>query len=211
MQTTGADRTEGTRQLLQLPYNNPTRAAIGALVSITLLGIGLQGWHFADTLAAPKMASLATPQRAVSAAVVAQIAAAGLFGQAGSGTAQAQTPPDSHLGWVLRGVFTGATPDSGSAIIETEPGKSHLVRAGQPLPGGSRLVAVYDDRVVIERNGQRETLRFPIPTAAPAGNTDVDQAIDEAASHGVTITPQRREEIRKRLEQLRQRAIRSEQ
>lgn len=193
--------------MLQLAFNNPTRTAIGTVVAVTVLGIALQGWRFATTLAAQEVAVSPAPKASASPAAVARISAAGLFGQAGSAGAggPAATPPESNLGWVLRGVFTGPSPETGSAIIETEPGKSHLVRAGQSLPANGRLVAVYDDRVVIDHSGQRETLRFPIPTAT-SGTPDVEQVLKQAAQYGVKITPERREEIRKRLEQLRERA-----
>jgi len=69
--------------------------------------------------------------------------------------------PDTSLQLKLDGVFAGSSQDQSSAIIsEQGQGVGKLYRVGQQVLGGAVLSAVYVDRVLLQRNGQEEVLRF---------------------------------------------------
>ncbi|MEX6634234.1 type II secretion system protein N [Hyphococcus lacteus] len=62
--------------------------------------------------------------------------------------------------------LTGVWPkgDEGSAIIRRSDGKEKRHAVGETITTGVRLVAVYEDQVIIEQNGVRESLRFESKT-----------------------------------------------
>jgi general secretion pathway protein C len=69
--------------------------------------------------------------------------------------------PDTSLQLKLDGVFAGSVQSQSSAIIsEQGQGIGKLYRVGQQVSGGATLSAVYVDRVLLQRNGQDEVLRF---------------------------------------------------
>lgn len=85
--------------------------------------------------------------------------AQGLFdaleGQAGAPEAVA---PQTRLDMTLRGVRSGADGTGGSAVIETPDRGQRIVAAGGEVAPGVTLQAVFEDRVIINRNGARESL-----------------------------------------------------
>ncbi len=69
--------------------------------------------------------------------------------------------PDTSLQLKLDGVFAANLQSQSSAIIsEQGQGIGKLYRVGQQVSGGATLSAVYVDRVLLQRNGQDEVLRF---------------------------------------------------
>jgi general secretion pathway protein C len=69
--------------------------------------------------------------------------------------------PDTSLQLKLDGVFAGSVQSQSSAIISDQgQGIGKLYRVGQQVSGGATLSAVYVDRVLLQRNGQDEVLRF---------------------------------------------------
>ena len=69
--------------------------------------------------------------------------------------------PDTSLQLKLDGVFASSLQSQSSAIIsEQGQGIGKLYRVGQQVSGGATLSAVYVDRVLLQRNGQDEVLRF---------------------------------------------------
>lgn len=129
-----------------------------------------------------------------------------LFGEAGRVIEQVKNEsvvaPKTSLRLLLKGVFTAKDGGSSGAIIE-EMGKSaEYYSLGGVLPGNATLEEVYEDRVLLKRNGRLETLSFdekgldsesqitklerPKPTQAQFSNSnDVqvktpEQFIDEA-------------------------------
>ena len=69
--------------------------------------------------------------------------------------------PDTSLQLKLDGVFASSSQSQSSAIIsEQGQGIGKLYRVGQQVVGGAVLSAVYVDRVLLQRNGQEEVLRF---------------------------------------------------
>lgn len=125
--------------------------------------------------------------------------------------------PETNLRLYLRGVLAADGDFPGSALVEDDKGKTEMYLVGDELPGSARLHAVFPSRVVLERSGKLENLYFP--------DTDTQSSIvlPASAAQQPLVTPQppasaapqpapdvgreqtRREEIRRRLEQLRER------
>lgn len=71
--------------------------------------------------------------------------------------------PETRLDLKLVGVF--ATGDASAlAIIIPGQRQATLYGVGDTLPSNATLRSVYPDRVILERNGQLETLKLPLET-----------------------------------------------
>lgn len=80
-------------------------------------------------------------------------------------------PPATTLALQLMGVRANGDPSRSSAIIQRPDKSQDAFRVGQEIAEGAVLDAVYSDRVIIRRNGVRETLpidKTRLLTAAPA-------------------------------------------
>ncbi|WP_100640881.1 type II secretion system protein N [Marinobacter salexigens] len=147
-----------------------------------------------------------------------------LFGSAQLGESQAdentEDLPETNLRIFLRGVLAGDGEFPGSALIEDDKNKTDVFLVGDELPGNAKLRSVHPNRVVLDRGGKLENLYFPEPDnragmtfSAGAGNSQYANQPRQApatSSQPASATSsennqQRREEIRKRLEQLRER------
>jgi type II secretory pathway component PulC len=137
------------------------------------------------------------------------VSQAHLFGAIGKGAApSSEQLPSTQLQWVLQGVFTGADPTSGSAIILAGEQKAQLYNSGQRLPGGAQLTEVHADHVVINVDGHLETLRFPtISSSFTEPTPPTPSQAEPVMSVAGDSVSQRREIVRQRLEMLRQRAL----
>lgn len=78
--------------------------------------------------------------------------------------------PDTTLNLELTGTQAGADIRHGQAIIASGRGHEKAYSVGDTIEGtnGARLHAVYADRVILNRNGQLETLRLPKAQAGQA-------------------------------------------
>lgn len=103
-----------------------------------------------------------------------------LFGEAGkAGPVQKieQKAPETRLNLTLHGVFVDEDPEKGAAIIGTSGSKQKYHKVGGSVMNGVTLRGVFNDRVVLLRNGQSEVLRFPkVPSsgslaAPPSGRS----------------------------------------
>lgn len=114
---------------------------------------------------------------------------------------QNTAPPATNLRLTLRGSFVHSNARSSSAIIQRENSRPLRFAVGAEIDKGIRLHAVYRDRVEIERNGRLETLMFDKnkgPSSRPMpGN---DYAVDQLS----TLQQQDEEQLRERMEALRQ-------
>ena len=80
---------------------------------------------------------------------------------AASNSADTANAPETNLQLKLDGVFASNNAEQSSAIIsEQGQGIGKLYRVGQQVSGGATLSAVYVDRVLLQRNGVDEVLRF---------------------------------------------------
>lgn len=71
-----------------------------------------------------------------------------------------QEAPKTSLRLVLKGVFTAEQGGESGAIVEEVGRQADYYRLGDTLPGNATLEAVYDDRILLRRNGRLETLPF---------------------------------------------------
>jgi general secretion pathway protein C len=80
--------------------------------------------------------------------------------------------PDTTLSLTLKGILSKEGDTDGGAIISSNRGEDRAYRVGQTVDNadGATLHSVYSDRVLLNRNGQLETLRLPkeLMTSAPA-------------------------------------------
>jgi len=155
------------------------------------------------------------------------LASLSMFGNADQAEAAPQENidnlPETNLKLILRGVMSASGDFPGSALVEDSERQTEAYVIGDELPGNATLRTVRPDRIVIERAGALENLYFPededrtgIALAASGSNStnsgaEPDYAEQQArpASFPGPGTNQtsdnRREEIRQRLEQLRNR------
>ena len=145
-----------------------------------------------------------------------------LFGAASGTSAPAEIDtenlPETNLRLFLRGVLAADGEFPGSALIEDDKSKTEAYLVGDELPGNAKLRSVHPNRVIIERSGKLENLYFPESEDRSGMSFTADQQDEPAAEAQQAASPspsraptsatsdeQRREEIRRRLEQLRER------
>lgn len=101
---------------------------------------------------------------------VAAIANAHLFGaHAAPATGDAANAPQTDMRLVLTGVIAGEDPSTGVAILGESASSAKVYGTGDTVPGGAKLHAVYADRVILDRNGQLESLPLPHQFSAGSG------------------------------------------
>ncbi len=90
----------------------------------------------------------------------------GLFGAPRSG---ADAPAATGVAVKLLGVAAAQGGQRGYAVVLYEGNRILAVPEGDELAPGVKVAEVHPDRVILERNGAKETLEFPQKTAeAPA-------------------------------------------
>jgi general secretion pathway protein C len=104
---------------------------------------------------------------------VAAITNAHLFGAAPAPKSDDANAPQTSMPLVLTGIIAGNDPKNGLAILGASAQTAKVYAVGDSVPGGAKLHSVYVERVVIERNGQLESLTLPRQTSgtAPAPST----------------------------------------
>ena len=130
--------------------------------------------------------------------------------------------PETNLRIFLRGVLAADGDFPGSALIEDDKSKTDVFIVGDELPGNAKLRSVHPNRVILDRAGKLENLYFPeaddrsgMTFSSDADNIrqepEQQAQVPDITNRPVRSTPpaaneqERREEIRKRLEQLRER------
>src|SRR5215469_11573301 len=138
------------------------------------LGLGVQGAFIVTDLASPGGRRAAAPAvRAPGPAHALDLAAitnAHLFGAAPPPKQDGANAPQTSIPLVLTGTIAGNDPQNGLAILGQTAQTAKVHAVGDSVPGGARLHSVYSDRVIIDRNGQLESLVLPhqLTGAAPA-------------------------------------------
>ena len=89
---------------------------------------------------------------------LAAITNAHFFGTAKQDSANA---PQTSIPLVLTGTIAGSDPQNGLAILGQTAQTAKVYAVGDNVPGGAKLHSVYSDRVIIDRNGQLESLALP--------------------------------------------------
>jgi general secretion pathway protein C len=135
---------------------------VATLVFVVLLAAQLASllWR---VLGSPGQESAMPPPvigAAEPAVDLAAIVNAHLFGVAAA-TGDPGDAPATSANLTLAGTLAGRDPEQGWAIIGASGQTARVYATGASLPGGTRLLAVYPDRVILERNGARESLVLP--------------------------------------------------
>lgn len=76
------------------------------------------------------------------------------------------TAPQTQMNLVLSAVFATSDPARGWAIIGESPTSAQVYMIGEAVRSGTKLHAVYADRVILERDGQLEALALPTQSLA---------------------------------------------
>lgn len=106
-------------------------------------------------------ASAATP-----AASGADLAALHLFGTPASGGGA--NAPETTLNLTLRGIAAGAGAHGESFAIIAASGVGNVYAVGAQLPGGAKVQSIFPDHVLLNLNGQLQSLGLP-KTSSGAG------------------------------------------
>jgi len=132
---------------------------------VLALGLGVQGALIVTDLASPAGRGAAAPAvrapgptRALDLAAVTN---AHLFGAAPPPKQDGANAPQTSIPLVLTGTIAGNDPQNGLAILGQTAQTAKVYAVGDNVPGGAKLHSVYSDRVVIERDGQLESLALP--------------------------------------------------
>ena len=126
----------------------------------------------------------APPPADVSAAPAVDLSSivnAHLFGVA-SMTGDPNAAPATSANLALAGTLAGLDPGHGWAIIGASAQAARVYATGASLPGGTTLLAVYRDRVILERNGARESLALPRLSGNAAAPVAYSPAGEESGS-----------------------------
>jgi general secretion pathway protein C len=137
------------------------------------LGLGVQGALIVTDLAsgagrrATTPAGRATPgpTRALDLAAITN---AHLFGAAPAPKQDGANAPQTSIPLVLTGTIAGNDPQTGLAILGQTAQTAQVHVVGDSVPGGAKLHSIYTDRVVIDRDGQLESLTLPRQLAGNA-------------------------------------------
>jgi general secretion pathway protein C len=88
------------------------------------------------------------------------------------GVSEADAPQDeaearpTQMNLILAGVFATNDPSKGMAIIGESAQSAKVYTVGAAIRSGTKLHAVYLDRVILDRNGQLEALLLPKQSTA---------------------------------------------
>ncbi|UZE94471.1 type II secretion system protein N [Alkalimarinus alittae] len=138
--------------------------------------------------------------------------------------------PKTNLRLVLRGVSASNEVERVSALIEGPDKETLKYSINDELPGSAKLKSVHEKRIVIQRNGRLENLYFPEDTnigivrnnnaegSTPNSQTaqspqpiPVPQSYQRPTVDLDTLSEERKNEIKHRLEQLREKMKQSQQ
>ena len=132
---------------------------------VLALALGVQAALIVTDLAgAGRRVSTAAPVHAAAgnhALDLAAITNAHLFGAAPPPKQDGANAPQTSIPLVLTGTIAGNDPQNGLAILGQNAQSAKVYAVGDSVPGGAKLHSVYSDRVVIERDGQLESLQLP--------------------------------------------------
>ncbi|MGC8118870.1 type II secretion system protein N [Marinobacter sp. VGCF2001] len=212
-----------------LAINQRTPLLLAVAATVTMLSLtGWQAYQFwlDESRSGLSRSISALPADTKRTSTVPDVSLSGLeiFGSATqsaqAGNSSTENLPETNLRLSLRGVLAADGDFPGSALVEDDKGKTEAYLVGDELPGNATLRTVFANRVIIERAGKLENLYFPetedragvdvasnadLPSNASATQQAPTRRVAPQSAASATDQQQRREDIRKRLEQLRQR------
>lgn len=183
--------------------------AVG-LVLVVLLGWQLAGLTWA-ALPAPPSARMPATDTAESVgsgggtdeAPTARLARLHLFGEPPADTDTDRSPetdtdaPETQLNLTLLGVYAPGG-SGGLAIIATGGGPEKVYAVDDTIAGSARITGIFEDRVVLRRDGQAETLRMEL-AKVPSGQSNRQARTGDAEGGGGIV--ERARALRERLRQ----------
>jgi len=134
-----------------------------ALVLLLAWQLVQLAWTIMGTQAAnPVVAPVAGPSPGPAVDVQA-IVNAHLFGVAGANpdSTDPQAVAATQMNLVLAGTIAESDPEKGYAIIGESAASAKVYAVGKIVTGGTKLHAVYPDRVILDRGGRLEALMMP--------------------------------------------------
>jgi len=166
------------QQQLQTFLNNP-RANARLSFWVQVLLVVLIAWSTARLtwtfIPAPVSDNMVLPSRNQGAAIqqtqtadLRSVSRLHLFGKAEVTILTKGAPiqaPETHLRLILRGVYASNDDADALAIIAEQGKKDTSYRIGDAVAGGAKLHQVYEDRVILQRDGRLETLKLKFKLA----------------------------------------------
>ncbi|PVV13645.1 MAG: type II secretion system protein GspC [gamma proteobacterium symbiont of Ctena orbiculata] len=130
--------------------------------------------------------AMPTAQRQGNANQLDNVAKLHLFGIAGATKTVKKIDtkaPETRLNLTLHGVFVADQAEKGEALIGTSGNVQKYYKVGNAVMSGVTLQAVFEDRVVLLRNGRSEVLRFPkVSKSRPVTNSRVSTNAQRSSS-----------------------------
>ena len=171
------NKTEITAYWQELPWNDiklkankhlPKLIFILLIILITQTFAELTWGIFVPTekLSAPMASPTSRVNTSAASSNLKNVSAYHLFGNAKQPVVTEKeviNAPETRLRLNLKGVFASSKPKEALAIIASSKGKDKTYHVGDKVVGGAALHAVYEDRVILKRNGKLETLSLPKP------------------------------------------------
>jgi general secretion pathway protein C len=139
---------------------------LAVVIAAELAALVWRALGSADDGGALPAPDVAPPAPAVDLAALVN---AHLFGVAAD-SGDPNDAPATTANLTLTGTLAGREPEHGWAIIGASGQSARVYATGAALPGGSKLFAVYPDRVILDRNGSRESLLLPRLAGVAGGN-----------------------------------------
>ncbi|MBD3670600.1 MAG: type II secretion system protein GspC [Gammaproteobacteria bacterium] len=118
-----------------------------------------------------------------------------LFGSAQSASQGPIDAPETRLNLVLNGVIASDSKLIARAFIGTAGGNEKSYRLDEAVPGGAVLKEIYDDRVILQRNGRFETLRMPKKVSSIVMQADEPVSTEPASGKDLIRPDVTREEV----------------
>jgi len=181
-----------------------------ALVLVVLLGWQLAGLTWA-ALPAPATARMPAANvtestsgaGATGEAPTARLARLHLFGEPPADGDRDRSPetetdaPETQLNLTLMGVYAPGE-SGGLAIIATGGGPEKVYAVGDTIAGSARITGIFEDRVVLRRGGQAETLRMELAKVRSGPSNRQAETRDAGGGGGIV---ERARALRERLRQ----------
>ncbi len=137
---------------------------------VLALALGVQAALIITDLASGGSKAAAVARRSLAARQLdlPAITNAHLFGAAPVAKQDGANAPATSMPLVLTGIIAGNDPQNGLAILGPNAQSAKVYAVGDTIAGGPKLHSVYNDRVVIDRDGQLESLALPHQMSATA-------------------------------------------
>ncbi|MFL6575048.1 MAG: type II secretion system protein GspC [Povalibacter sp.] len=132
------------------------------LVQLTWLIVGRKQ----ESTPLPVTEPLAPPVARAQGPDLDAIANAHLFGEMRAEQVSVADAPQTQMNLVLSAVFATNDPEKGLAIIGESAAAANVFSVGDAVRPGTKLHAVYPDRVILDRSGKLEALALPSQSLA---------------------------------------------